>query len=337
MSKNKEELLFLTGFGCTFKYQTDGMREIIINGIRVRPGQSLNIEIAIARLPTHTLIDLPVFIRRAKEDGPCFLISGGVHGDEINGIVTVKKMLEENLFSPIRGTLIYIPLVNVYGFLSNSRTFPDGRDLNRSFPGNSVGSLASQIAHILTQQIIPMIDYGVDFHTGGRMLTNFPQIRVDFKDIKGLELAEAFGAPFIINSPHIDRSFRKEAYKSEKHILVYEGGESMRLDNASIDEAIAGTKRLLSYLQMIEPFEVKKGDSLKLTESSWLRARVSGIFTPTVNIGEPVRKGQMLAKISDPYGQVKVPVKSVANGYVVGLNNLPVINAGDALFHIGKL
>lgn len=313
------------------------MKEIIINGIRVRPGQSLNIEIAIARLPTHTLIDLPVFIRRAKEDGPCVLISGGVHGDEINGIVTVKRMLEENLFTPIRGTLIFIPLVNVYGFLSNTRTFPDGRDLNRSFPGNRKGSLASQIAHILTNEIIPQIDYGVDFHTGGRMLTNFPQIRVDFKDTKGLELASVFGAPFIINSPHIDRSFRKEAFKSDKHILVYEGGESMRLDNTVIDEAIAGTKRLLHYLGMIEEGAGQPKESLKLEESSWLRARVSGIFTPSVNIGEPVRKGQMLAKISDPYGQVKVPVKSQADGYVVGLNNLPVINAGDALFHIGRL
>lgn len=313
------------------------MKEIVINGIRVRPGQSLNIEIPIARLPTHTLIDLPVFIRRAKEDGPCVLISGGVHGDEINGIVTVKRMLEENLFTPIRGTLIYIPLVNVYGFLSNTRTFPDGRDLNRSFPGNSKGSLASQIAHILTQQIIPQIDFGVDFHTGGRMLTNYPQIRVDFKDTKGLELASAFGAPFIINSPHIDRSFRKEAFKFNKHILVYEGGESMRLDNPAIEEAIAGTKRLLYYLGMIGEGDPQQKETLKLEESSWLRARVSGIFTATVNIGESVRKGQMLAKISDPYGQVKVPVKSLADGYVVGLNNLPVINAGDALFHIGKL
>lgn len=337
MANKKGVLLILPAFGRTFSYQICDMKEIIINGIRVRPGQSLNIEIAIARLPTHTLIDLPVFIRRAKEDGPSVLISGGVHGDEINGIVAVKRMLEENLFTPLLGTLIYIPLVNVYGFLSNTRTFPDGRDLNRSFPGSSKGSLASQIAHILTQQIIPQIDYGVDFHTGGRMLTNYPQIRVDFKDTKGLELAEVFGAPFIINSPHIDRSFRKEAFKSDKHILVYEGGESMRLDNTVIDEGIAGTKRLLYHLGMIEEGELQKRESRKLEESSWLRARVSGIFTPTVNIGESVRKGQMLAKISDPYGQVKVPVKSLANGYVVGLNNLPVINAGDALFHIGKV
>ncbi|GAB3661806.1 succinylglutamate desuccinylase/aspartoacylase family protein [Echinicola sediminis] len=311
------------------------MKEMVINGVRIRPGQTMNIEIAIARLPTHTLIDLPVFIDRAKEDGPTVLISGGVHGDEINGIVAVKRMLEEELFKPLKGTLIYIPLVNVYGFLSNSRTFPDGRDLNRSFPGNNKGSLASQIAHILTTQIIPNIDYGIDIHTGGRMLSNYPQIRVDFKDKKGLELAKVFGAKFVINSSHIDKSFRKEAFKHKKHILVYEGGESMRLDELAVSEVIQGTKRVLTHLGIIQE-EVEPSVSAIMKESSWTRAKISGIFTPIANPGEEVKKGQVLAKISDPYGQVKVPVKSSSNGFILGLNNSPVVNAGDALFHIGK-
>jgi hypothetical protein len=311
------------------------MKEMVINGIRIRPGQSLNMEIAIARLPTHTLIDLPVFIRSSSNPGPTVLISGGVHGDEINGIVTVKRMLEENIFEPLKGTLIYIPLVNVYGFLSNSRTFPDGRDLNRSFPGNNKGSLASQIAQILTRQIIPQIDYGIDFHTGGRMLSNYPQVRIDFKDKQGLKLAEAFGAHFTVNSSHIDKSFRKEAFKSGKHILVFEGGESMRLDDQVIQEGIAGTGRLLKSLEMVN------GDyphviTHKIRESSWVRARISGIFNSSVSLGEAIKKGQMLAKISDPYGQVKVPVKASVSGYVIGINNMPVVNAGDALVHIGK-
>ncbi len=312
------------------------MKEMIINGIRVRPGQSLNINIAIARLATHTLIDLPVFIQRAKEDGPTVLISGGVHGDEINGVVTVKRLLEERLLEPVRGSLILVPLVNIYGFLSNSRTFPDGRDLNRSFPGSRKGSLASQIAHILTNEIIPQIDFGVDFHTGGRMLTNFPQIRVDYKDKRGLELAEAFGAPFTLNSAMIDRSFRKEAYKSKKSILVFEGGESMRLDSQSVEEGILGVRRLLNQAGVTED-DVPMRQTLRLNESSWVRARISGIFIPTVNVGDQVKKGQILAKISDPYGQVKVPVKNTSDGYVVGLNNSPVINSGDALLHIGKI
>ncbi len=308
---------------------------MIINGIRIRPGQSININIAIARLPTHTLIDLPVFIQRAKDEGPTVLISGGVHGDEINGVVTVKRLLEEELLKPVKGSLILMPLVNIYGFLSNARTFPDGRDLNRSFPGSSKGSLASQIAHILTNEIIPQIDFGVDFHTGGRMLTNFPQIRVDYKDKKGLQLAEAFAAPFTLNSSMIDKSFRKEAYKSKKSILVFEGGESMRLDSLSVEEGILGIRRLLKQTGVTED-DIAPGKTLRLKESSWIRAKISGIFIPTVSIGDQVKKGQMLAKISDPYGQVKVPVKNTSDGYVIGLNNSPVVNSGDALLHIGK-
>lgn len=312
------------------------MSEMIINGVRIRPGQSLNLEIAIARLPTHTLIDLPVFIRRSKKPGPTVLISGGVHGDEINGIVAVKQMLEDEMFVPLKGSLIFIPLVNVYGFLSNSRTFPDGRDLNRSFPGSSKGSLASQIAYIVTHEIIPQIDYGIDFHTGGRMLSNYPQVRVDFKDKLGLKLAEAFGTYFTVNSPHIDKTLRKEAYKMKKHILVYEGGESMRLDDRAIYEGIAGTRRMLKYLGMIDG-EVSENRTRKLNESTWTRAKISGIFTPNVMLGEEIKKGQVMAKISDPYGKVKVPVKSSVNGFVIGINNQPVINAGDALIHIGKM
>lgn len=313
------------------------MKELIINGIRVRPGQKLNIELAIAKLPTHTLIDLPIFIRSSKEPGPVVLISGGVHGDEINGIATAKKVLEEidESLELLKGTLIIIPLVNIYGFLSNSRTFPDGRDLNRSFPGSKKGSLASQIAYILSNEIIPLIDYGVDFHTGGRMLTNYPQLRVDFTDKLALELASNFAPHFIVNSKYIEKSFRKAAFRSKKRILVYEGGESMRLDDFSIDEGVAGTKRFLASLGMLKS-EYALQKPIYIKQSDWIRAKASGIFNSNIKLGEEVKKGQVLAKITDPYGQVKIPVKANSNGYVIGINNLPVINVGEALIHIGK-
>lgn len=313
------------------------MNEVLINGVRVRPGQSINLELPIAKLPTHTLIDLPIFIRSSKNEGPVVLISGGVHGDEINGVVTAKKFLEEvdAGLELERGTLIIIPLVNIYGFLSNSRTFPDGRDLNRSFPGSKKGSLASRIAYILSAEIIPQIDFGIDFHTGGRMLSNHPQIRVDFKDKVGLELAKAFGTHYVVPSKHIDKSFRKTAFKSRKHLLVYEGGESMRLDNYAIDEGISGTKRLLHHLEMINCPQLPQ-NTIILKESEWTRAKASGIFYSSVKLGDFVKKGEIIARISDPYGQVIVPVKATTNGHVIGLNNNPVINVGDAIIHLGK-
>lgn len=313
------------------------MKEVIINGVRISPGQSVNIELPIAKLPTHTLIDLPIFIRSASAEGPVVLISGGIHGDEINGIFTAKKILEEidSNLKLLKGTLIIMPLVNIYGFLSNSRTFPDGRDLNRSFPGNKKGSLASRIAYILHDQIIPQIDYGIDFHTGGRMLSNQPQIRVDFKDRVAFELAKAFGTHFVVNSKHIEKSFRKTAFNAKKHLLVYEGGESMRLDYFAIEEGILGTKRLLHHLEMINSPQPTQS-TLVLKASEWTRGKASGIFYSSVKLGESIKKGQVIAQISDPYGQVIVPVKANTNGFVIGLNNKPVVNVGDALIHIGR-
>jgi predicted deacylase len=313
------------------------MKEIIIQGVRVKPGAKVNLKIPIAQLPTHTLIDLPVFIKSSMLDGPVVLISGGVHGDEINGIVTAKKILQafDDELVLLRGTVIIIPLVNIYGFLSNSRTFPDGRDLNRSFPGTKKGSLASRIARILSEEILPLIDFGIDFHTGGRMLSNHPQIRVDFKDKVGLELAKSFGTHYVVHSKHIEKSFRKTAFKSRKHILVYEGGESMRIDPYAIEEGITGTKRLLHHLEMIEAPQVSQ-TTLILKQSNWIRAKASGIFSCMTRLGQFVRKGDRLAQISDPYGKVMVSVIAVANGHIIGVNNNPVVNVGDALIHVGE-
>lgn len=313
------------------------MKELVIQGVQIRAGEKVSIKIPIAKLPTHTLIDLPIFIRSSDQEGPVVLISGGVHGDEINGIVTAKKLLEafDQELDLICGAVIVIPLVNIYGFLSNSRTFPDGRDLNRSFPGSKKGSLASRIAHILSEEIIPHIDFGIDFHTGGRMISNHPQIRVDFKDKIGVELAKAFGTHYVVHSKHIDKSFRKTAYKNKKHLLVYEGGESMRLDPYSIEEAITGTKRLLHHLEMIHSPQVLQ-TTLVLKESTWIRAKSSGIFSCVAQLGDFVRKGEVLATLSDPYGQVVVPIKATATGHLIGVNNNPVVNVGDALLHVGQ-
>lgn len=310
------------------------MKEIIINGQQVYPGQEIQIDIRIARLPSHTWIDLPVFVYRSKFDGPSLLLCAGIHGDEINGIEVVRRMISRDMLFPDKGTIIAIPLVNIYGFINNSRNLPDGRDLNRSFPGGTTGSLARKIAHIMMNEIIPNIDYGVDFHTGGSRITNYPQVRAVLNEPKTKELAQAFGAPFIVNSNLIDKSFRKAAYSAGKHILVYEGGESLRMDRFAVEEGIEGVARLMKHLGMKNNHLPEK-QSRTLGERAWTRAKISGIFSSKVDYGEEVKKNQQLAVISDPFGKMRVPIKSAVNGYIIGMNNMPVVNAGDALFHIG--
>lgn len=310
-------------------------KEIVINGVNILPGQKLKVDIGIARLPSHTLIDLPVYVFRSKNPGPVLLLTAGIHGDEINGIEIVRRMILKKKLMPEAGTVIAIPLVNVYGFIHNSRSLPDGKDLNRCFPGGEGGSLARRIAHIIMTEIVPYIDYGIDFHTGGSRISNYPQVRAVLNDPVNLELAKAFGAKYIINSAFIDKSFRKEAYKAGKNIMVFEGGESLRIDEFSIQEGIDGVCRIMKHLKMKDS-KVKEQVSLILKESSWMRARISGIFNNYVEYGGPVKKGQEVATLSDPFGETRMSIKSHVNGFVVGINNMPVVSAGDALFHIGQ-
>jgi len=311
------------------------MKKIEIDGRIVEPGEELQINAVIGRLPTRTPINIPVFVNRAKADGPVLLIMAGIHGDETNGIEIVRRFLKNNLDRPLRGTVISIPVFNVYGFINHSRGLPDGKDLNRSFPGSKSGSLASRVAYFLMDEILPVIDYGLDFHTGGKSHNNYPQIRAYFESAKDMELAKTFGAPFIIHSGFRDKSLRKAAAKNNKQILVYEGGETLRLRKQVIDTGIEGIKRVMHHLGMLEDSTPIDKPSIIIKKSSWVRAKYAGLYHSLARNGEKVTKGQLLGLITDPYGQFEKKIKSPVNGYVIGINNFPVVNMGDALLHIG--
>lgn len=308
---------------------------IDLNDAKIERGQTVQITHRIARLPTHTNIDIPIYVSRAKEKGPAMLIMAGLHGDEVNGIEIVRRIIVDGYHIPERGTVICIPVVNIYGFINFSREVPDGKDVNRSFPGRKTGSLASQVAHYLMSEIIPLVDYGIDFHTGGARRNNFPQIRTTLDDPENLELAKAFAAPFIINSRLRDRSLRKEAFKLKKRILVFEGGESLRLRKSAIDEGINGMLRVMKHLDLIHAAPEAEHDPIIIDKTTWIRARVSGLYHSFVRNGEFVEKKRVVGLITDPFGEFEIKVKANANGYVIGINNNPVINRGDALLHIG--
>jgi uncharacterized protein len=306
-----------------------------IQGQIIQPGQHAQVVLNIYKLPTHTLIEIPVFVFNAEEDGPTVLFLAGMHGDEINGIEVVRRLIQRpDVMKPKRGCIVAIPVINIISFLSGSRDLPDGRDLNRCFPGSKSGSLGSRIAHDLSSTIIPQIDFGVDFHTGGAKISNYPQIRCVFNDPRNIELGKIFAAPLIINSPFRESTLRKEAARQKKPILVYEGGESRRMDYFSIDQGLLGCLRLLHHHGMTDA-DVPQGTPVLLDKSGWVRAKSSGLFHTTIAYGAPVRKGEKLGIICDPYGEVEHAVNASHDGYVVGLNNQPVVNQGDALMHIG--
>ena len=306
-----------------------------LNGKSIAPGEQKYIDLRIAKLPTHTVIDLPVYVSRSVHDGPVLLLTSGLHGNETNGIEIVRRLITSSLVNPKRGTVIAVPIVNIYGFLQQERYLPDGKDLNRSFPGNKTGSLASRVAHAIVNQILPLADYGIDFHTGGASKDNYPQIRCVLAHSVNLELARAFSPPFIINSGLIDKSFRKAAQRRGKSIIVYEGGESLRFDENAIQVGIDGTLRLMKMLDMIDDAPETVVKPRIFQKHSWVRAKVSGLFRTPLQPGDKVTRGQNVGTITDPYGETNVVLKSPVNGYIVGLSRSPVVSAGDALVHLG--
>ncbi|MEM9646953.1 MAG: succinylglutamate desuccinylase/aspartoacylase family protein [Bacteroidota bacterium] len=316
----------------------EGENKIIrINGEDVSPGQNKLVQINIARLPTGTLIHIPVHVFNGKKAGPTVLVQAGLHGDEINGVETVRRMLQDNVFQIKKGAVIVVPILNVFGFIHFSRDVPDGKDVNRSFPGSKVGSLASRIAHTYTTQILPQVDYGIDLHTGGGQRHNFPQTRYSLEDNKSKELAEAFDAPFYFASRLINGSFRKTALKQGIPTIVFEAGESMRFDENSIEVGIRGVHNVLADLGMLpKNSSSKKRRTIHLERKRWVRASRAGMFIPEVENGKKVAKGQTLGLLTDTYAKKNKKIKAPFDGYVFCINHQAVVNQGDALFHLGQ-
>jgi predicted deacylase len=311
--------------------------ELIILKETILPGESKTINMEIAKLQTMTKLKIPIIVERSKKPGPTVLFSAGLHGDEINGVEIVRQLITQKINKPSCGTIICIPVLNVFGFVNQSRQFPDGRDLNRVFPGSKGGSLASRFAYYILKEVIPHVDYIVDFHAGGASRFNAPQIRIVPNDAELKALSEVFNAPFGLYSKNISGSFRNACTKLGKKILLFEGGKSAHIDLHITREGIEGSKRFLEHLDMLSSKQkaiLPKKNTIYIKKSSWIRANSSGMFHVEVKINAFVNKGQLLATISDPYGKVEHKVKAPNSGYIINVNDASIVYQGDAIFHI---
>ncbi|MEQ9286212.1 MAG: succinylglutamate desuccinylase/aspartoacylase family protein [Cyclobacteriaceae bacterium] len=307
-----------------------------IAGITIKPGEEKLINAQVAKLPTRTPIEIPIVVSRSKKEGPVLLVMGGMHGDEINGVEIVRRIISNGYNKPLIGSVICIPLLNIYGFIHFSRQVNDGgKDINRSFPGTRHGSLASQLAYHLCQEILPHIDYGLDFHTGGARINNYPQIRALLDSPMNMELASAFAPKFMIHAGFREKSLRKEAAKMGKTILIYEGGESLRLRKNAVDQGVNGLLRVMKHLGMREDAPKPSVTPIFIERSSWLRAKAAGLYHSFFRPGDGVKKGDKVGLITGPFGEFEVPVKAHLTGHVLAINNNPVIHRGDAIMHIG--
>lgn len=320
-------------------FKQEFKNEIVeIRGNKIGLGESKLIKIPIDRLPTGTLIEIPVYVFNGDKLGPTILLQGGLHGDEVNSIELVRRMLIDKSYKIHRGCVIVVPLLNIFGFLSLSR-YMHGKDVNRSFPGSKSGSLASRMAYYLMKELTKNIDFAIDFHTGGAQRNNFPQIRYTPEDERGYELAKLFNAPFLFGSKLIPKSFRNQCYKNNIPVIVYEGGESLRLDENAIQQGINGTLRILKHFEMINnSIEVPENlITIAIHKRKWIRAKVAGLFNAKIENGAAIKKGQVLGNIMDTYGKTNFDIKAPFDGYIISKNNFPIVNMGDALFHIGTI
>lgn len=313
------------------------MTPFSLSGQLVAPGTQRSIDIPVARLPSGTEMSLPVIVMHGARPGPSIWVSATIHGDELNGIEIIRRM--RALIDPreLAGTLVALPVVNVFGFIAQSRYLPDRRDLNRSFPGSQRGSLAARLAHLFMTEIVEHCVVGIDLHTGSNGRTNLPQIRGDLDDPETLRLATAFAPPVMVHSRLRDGSLRAAATKRGHSVLLYEAGEAMRFDADAISAGVEGVMRTMEALGMVDAAPVAARVPLQSRESSWVRARRAGIVRSEVSLGDVVVRGQAVALISDPYGEGTLRQNAPFDGIVIAAVMNPIVSQGDAIVHVARV
>lgn len=310
-----------------------------IGQAEIAPGTRHSVELPVSVLSNHTPMSLPVHVLHGTRNGPVMFLSAAVHGDEIQGVEIIRRVLRHPALATLAGTLLAVPIVNAFGFLNHSRYMPDRRDLNRSFPGSDQGSLASLLADLFMREVVLRSQYGIDLHTAALHRTNLPQIRVAPDEPELFELGEAFGAPVILISKLRDGTLRQCARDKGVKVLLYEGGEALRFDEVAIRAGVLGILRVMKTLGMVSAADVMKGKvpPAYSLSSVWLRAPEGGILRAQRTIGDRVMKGETVGEISDPLGEKSVAVLSDDDGIIVGRTNLPVVNRGDALYHVARM
>ena len=305
----------------------------------VAPGTRETIDLPVSVLSDHTPVTMSVHVAHGRRPGPTMFVSAAIHGDEVIGVEIVRRLLRAPNLDNLKGTLLAVPIVNAFGFMNHSRYLPDRRDLNRSFPGSAQGSLAARLAHILMQEIVKRSDVGIDLHSAAIHRTNLPQIRVSPSKPETMELAEVFGAPFILTSNIRDGSLRQSAQQEGVDILLYEAGEGLRFDEHAVRTGVTGILRVMRHLGMVSAKGIAKPkvSPIASTSSYWLRAPAGGLLRTFKTTGEEVFKGDVVAAISDPFGEMDTEIFIEEGGLLIGRTNLPIVNEGDGLFHVAKL
>ena len=301
----------------------------------ILPGTRLNCQLEIAKLYTHSPLSVSVEVLHGKYPGPVLLINAAIHGDELNGVEITRQVIAKIDLAKLHGTLIAVPVVNVFGFIHKSRYLPDRRDLNRCFPGKETGSIAGRMAYHYFNQVVCKASHVIDLHTAAIYRTNLPQIRANLANEKAKAMAFAFGTPVVVDASLRDGSLRAAAEEVNIPVITLEAGEALRLDPHAIASGVDGVIKVMRHLEMIRIGKSKKQHVPMVPKASqWIRADSDGLLRSHVALGEMVTKKQIIATISDPAGTDETFVYATQGGIIIGQQTLPLVNEGDAIFHI---
>ncbi len=314
-------------------------QEIRIGETVIRPGEKVELLLPVANLYTATSVGMPVQVISGRKAGPTLFVSAAIHGDELNGVEIIRRLLRLKALSTVRGTLLAVPIVNVFGFINQSRYLPDRRDLNRSFPGSESGSLASRLAKRFVDEIVAISTHGIDLHTGSNHRMNLPQVRASMEHEEAARIAQAFRAPIILNASLRDGSLREAGYDRGIPMLLYEAGEALRFNEIAVLTGVRGVVAVMREIGMLKARSGKprRAPSIVARSSYWIRAPISGVLQGAVRLGERVEKGQKIAIIADPLGDELTAIRATSDGVVIGRLLLPLAHQGDAVLHIARL
>lgn len=312
---------------------------ILIGDRTITAGEQRYVHLPLPHLYTHARISMPVYVIHGLQAGPRLFVSAAIHGDEINGVEIIRRVLSTLNIKTFSGTLLAVPVVNVYGFLDKSRYLPDRRDLNRSFPGSEHGSMAAQLAHQFLHEVATLCTHGIDLHTAAIGRDNLPQIRAHFKqDPELLAMAQAFQPPLILSTSLREGSLREAGFKRNIKIILYEAGEALRFGEEAIQIGVEGIFSVMRYLGMLpaEP-ALAKPEPLLSDSSAWIRAPQSGILHVKVGLGTAVSQGELLGHVADPFGAHLEKIYAPKTGLIIGVSTLPLVHEGEAILHLAHL
>lgn len=319
-------------------------KPISISGTIINPGEKKTVLLNAPTIYTQTKVDIPAHVFHGKKLGPKLFVIGAIHGDELNSIEIIRRLHYKIILKKMQGTLITIPIANIYGLILQSRYLPDRRDLNRSFPGSKKGSLAARLARVIIDEVVSQCHYGIDLHTGSVGKINMPQLRVNLDTPGADELARVFDTPVILDAKLRDGSLREAASELGIPLLVYEGGEALRYNELCIRAGVRGVMNVLNYLKIIPSIKkhIRQYRSVISKTSRWVRSPASGLLQPRgdllTTLTKPVKKGEILAHIHDPFLIKKsIPVVVPFDGIVIGQALKPLVNEGEGLFHIASV